>query len=377
MRLHCCQKSFPGTPKQGHGDNKDRDAPQKAYSVPGQLQSIRSNKMQAESEQPGLNPQTYGGEEEVTSDPAGYCPSEDANCSSVDWHQDELTSEQPEITTGAQSPENAASQHSFIVGNFKSTLNDLHLPNEVANTSGSSDVPPRESLNASGIEDHQSQQPIDFTSPGTWTEWPEYERNSSRLWYLKGNTFSLVSETPCLSDHMRRRIEKKRPVAFIVKPNSALSHGTAHKVQIIREEVHTESRSTISPYNDSNSDAYQSDSSLGFSGRFKTGIIPESSVDPQPGPSGMQTYTGLADHFLPSMLDELYDTDDSMEFEESSKQIIYTILFFMSAPFPNPYLYPPEASGGYFGLAFATLPLPAPCVERFLTLALSEENYKS
>ena len=32
-------------------------------------------------------------------------------------------------------------------------------------------------------------------------------------------------------------------------------------------------------------------------------------------------------------------------------------------------LYPPEASGGYFGLAFATLP-PPPCVERFLALTL-------
>ena len=33
-----------------------------------------------------------------------------------------------------------------------------------------------------------------------------------------------------------------------------------------------------------------------------------------------------------------------------------------------PSLYPPEASGGYFGLAFATP--PPPCVERFLALTL-------
>ena len=32
-------------------------------------------------------------------------------------------------------------------------------------------------------------------------------------------------------------------------------------------------------------------------------------------------------------------------------------------------LYPPEASGGYFGLAFAT-PLPPPRVERFSALTL-------
>ena len=375
MCLHC-QKSSPGTPKQGHGDNKDRDAPQKAYSVPSQLQSIMSNKIQAESEQPGLNPQTYGGEEEVTGDPAGSCPSEDANCSNVDWHQDELTSEQPEITTDAQSSENAASHHSFVVGNFRSTLNDLHLQNEVANTSGSSDVPPRESLSTSGIEDHQSQQPIDDTSPGTLTEWPEYESNSYRVWNLEGRTFTCVSETQHLSDCMKRRIKKKHPVAFIVKPNSALSHGTAHKVQIMREEFHTESRSTISPHNDSNSDAYQSDSSLGFSGRFKMGIMPESSLEPQPGTSRMQTCTGLADHFLPSMLEELCETDDSMEFEENGKQIIYTVLFFINVPFPNPYLNPLQASGGYFGLAFTT-PLSLPRVERFSTLALSEENYTS
>ena len=35
-------------------------------------------------------------------------------------------------------------------------------------------------------------------------------------------------------------------------------------------------------------------------------------------------------------------------------------------------LYPPEASGEYFGLVFAT---PPPHVERFLALTLSEENY--
>ena len=35
-------------------------------------------------------------------------------------------------------------------------------------------------------------------------------------------------------------------------------------------------------------------------------------------------------------------------------------------------LYPPEPSGGYFGLAFALLP---PFVERFSALSLSEENY--
>ena len=39
-------------------------------------------------------------------------------------------------------------------------------------------------------------------------------------------------------------------------------------------------------------------------------------------------------------------------------------------------LYPPDASGGYFGLAFAMPPLP-PCVERFLALTLSEENCTS
>ena len=37
---------------------------------------------------------------------------------------------------------------------------------------------------------------------------------------------------------------------------------------------------------------------------------------------------------------------------------------------PLAYLYPPEASGGYFGLV-------PPHVERFLTLILSEENYIS
>ena len=37
-------------------------------------------------------------------------------------------------------------------------------------------------------------------------------------------------------------------------------------------------------------------------------------------------------------------------------------------------LYPAEASGGYFGLAFA---MPLPRVGRFLELALSEENYTS
>ena len=36
-----------------------------------------------------------------------------------------------------------------------------------------------------------------------------------------------------------------------------------------------------------------------------------------------------------------------------------------------PFLYPPEASGGYFGLAFAT---PPPRIERFLAFTLSEEN---
>ena len=39
-----------------------------------------------------------------------------------------------------------------------------------------------------------------------------------------------------------------------------------------------------------------------------------------------------------------------------------------------PLLYPPEASGGYFGLAFAMLP---PRIERLLALTLSEENYTS
>ena len=37
-------------------------------------------------------------------------------------------------------------------------------------------------------------------------------------------------------------------------------------------------------------------------------------------------------------------------------------------------LYPPEASGGYLGLAFA---MPLPGVERFSTLTLSEENHIS
>ena len=38
----------------------------------------------------------------------------------------------------------------------------------------------------------------------------------------------------------------------------------------------------------------------------------------------------------------------------------------------RPSLYPLEASGGYFGSVFAMLPS---CIERFLTLKLSEVNY--
>ena len=37
-------------------------------------------------------------------------------------------------------------------------------------------------------------------------------------------------------------------------------------------------------------------------------------------------------------------------------------------------LYPPEASGGYLGLAFAKTP---PRIEKFSALTLSEENYTS
>ena len=40
----------------------------------------------------------------------------------------------------------------------------------------------------------------------------------------------------------------------------------------------------------------------------------------------------------------------------------------------NILLYPPEASGGYFGLVFAT---PPPRVERFSALTLQEENNSS
>ena len=40
------------------------------------------------------------------------------------------------------------------------------------------------------------------------------------------------------------------------------------------------------------------------------------------------------------------------------------------------YLYPPEASSEYFGLAFATPPPPLH-VERFSALTPSEENYIS
>ena len=51
-------------------------------------------------------------------------------------------------------------------------------------------------------------------------------------------------------------------------------------------------------------------------------------------------------------------------------------LFCVLFMFSNTSLYPPEESGGYFGLAFPT-PLRLQCIGRFSALTLSEENYTS
>ena len=51
-----------------------------------------------------------------------------------------------------------------------------------------------------------------------------------------------------------------------------------------------------------------------------------------------------------------------------SKVKCYIVYYFLANDMKLTFLYPPEASGGYFGLAFATRPPPR--VERFSALTL-------